>query len=389
MKSTLKRTWAEINLDAIEYNYRKIRAHIGKNVKFLGVVKADAYGHGAVMVSKKLESLGADYLAVSSIDEAMELRFNGITMPILVLGHTPKEQVDRLICFNITQAVTCEAKAEEYSAQALKYGGTLKIHIKVDTGMSRLGYLCAGDFFENGVDGIVHAVNLPGIEAEGIFTHFAVADENDEESKEYTRKQFELFTSVISAVEKKWGRKFKLRHCANTGATVVYPKTHLDMVRPGLLLYGYGEHARMLGLKPVMTMKTNISTIKVYPAGTKVSYGGTYTCPKKTRMGVVPYGYADGFLRCFSNNYSLLTSDGEAPVRGKICMDMTMIDLSSCPNVDVGSEVEIFGENAPLEKMAEKACTIPYEITCNVSKRVPRIYKEGGKVVSEELMLRF
>lgn len=389
MKSTLKRTWAEINLDAVEYNYRKIREHIGKNVKFLGVVKADAYGHGAVMVSKKLESLGADYLAVSSIDEAMELRFNGITMPILVLGHTPKEQVDRLICFNITQAVTCEAKAEEYSEQALKYGGTLKIHIKVDTGMSRLGYLCAGDFFENGVDGIVHAVNLPGIEAEGIFTHFAVADENDEDSKEYTRKQFELFTSVISAVEKKWGRKFALRHCANTGATVVYPETHLDMVRPGLLLYGYGEHAKMLGLKPVMTMKTNISTIKVYPAGTKVSYGGTYTCPKKTRMGVVPYGYADGFLRCFSNNYSLLTSDGEAPVRGKICMDMTMIDLSGCPNVDVGSEVEIFGENAPLEKMAEKAGTIPYEITCNVSKRVPRIYKEGGKVVSEELMLRF
>ena len=389
MKSTLKRTWAEINLDALEYNYRKIREHIGKNVKFLGVVKADAYGHGAVMVSKKLESLGADYLAVSSIDEAMELRFNGITMPILVLGHTPKEQVDRLICFNITQAVTCEAKAEEYSEQALKYGGTLKIHIKVDTGMSRLGYLCAGDFFENGVEGIVHAVNLPGIEAEGIFTHFAVADENDEDSKEYTRKQFELFTSVISAVEKKWGRKFNLRHCANTGATVVYPETHLDMVRPGLLLYGYGEHAKMLGLKPVMTMKTNISTIKVYPAGTKVSYGGTYTCPKKTRMGVVPYGYADGFLRCFSNNYSLLTSDGEAPVRGKICMDMTMIDLSGCPNVDVGSEVEIFGENAPLEKMAEKAGTIPYEITCNVSKRVPRIYKEGGKVVSEELMLRF
>ena len=389
MKSTLKRTWAEINLDAVEYNYRKIREHIGKNVKFLGVVKADAYGHGAVMVSKKLESLGADYLAVSSIDEAMELRFNGITMPILVLGHTPKEQVDRLICFNITQAVTCEAKAEEYSEQALKYGGTLKIHIKVDTGMSRLGYLCAGGFFENGVDGIVHAVNLPGIEAEGIFTHFAVADENDEDSKEYTRKQFELFTSVISAVEKKWGRKFALRHCANTGATDVNPETHLDMVRPGLLLYGYGEHAKMLGLKPVMTMKTNISTIKVYPAGTKVSYGGTYTCPKKTRMGVVPYGYADGFLRCFSNNYSLLTSDGEAPVRGKICMDMTMIDLSGCPNVDVGSEVEIFGENAPLEKMAEKAGTIPYEITCNVSKRVPRIYKENGKIVSEELMLRF
>ncbi len=389
MKSTLKRTWAEISLDALEYNYRKIRAHIGDSVRFLGVVKADAYGHGAVEVSKKLEELGADYLAVSSIDEAMELRFNGITMPVLVLGHTPKEQVDRLICFNITQAVTCEAKAEEYSEQALRYGGTLKIHIKVDTGMSRLGYLCAGEFFENGVDGIVHAVNLPGIKAEGIFTHFAVADENGAEAREYTEEQFSLFTSVISAVEKKWNRKFKLRHCANTGATAVYPETHLDMVRPGLLLYGYGEHARMLGLKPVMTMKTNISTIKVYPAGTKVSYGGIYTCPAKTRMGVVPYGYADGFLRCLSNRYSLLTCGGPAPVRGKICMDMTMIDLSGCPDTDVGSEVEIFGEHAPLEDMAALAGTIPYEITCGVSKRVPRIYKENGKTVSKELMLRF
>lgn len=389
MKSTLKRTWAEISLDALEYNYRKIRAHIGDSVRFLGVVKADAYGHGAVEVSKKLEELGADYLAVSSIDEAMELRFNGITMPVLVLGHTPKEQVDRLICFNITQAVTCEAKAEEYSEQALRYGGTLKIHIKVDTGMSRLGYLCAGEFFENGVNGIVHAVNLPGIEAEGIFTHFAVADENGGEARKYTEEQFSLFISVISAVEKKWNRKFKLRHCANTGATACYPETHLDMVRPGLLLYGYGEHARMLGLRPVMTMKTNISTIKVYPAGTKVSYGGIYTCPAKTRMGVVPYGYADGFLRCLSNRYSLLTCDGPAPVRGKICMDMTMIDLSGCPNADVGSEVEIFGEHAPLEDMAGLAGTIPYEITCGVSKRVPRIYRENGKTVSKELMLRF
>lgn len=389
MKSTLKRTWAEINLDALEYNYKKIRAHIGKNVKFLGVVKADAYGHGAVMVSKKLASLGADYLAVSSIDEAMELRFNGITMPILVLGHTPKEQVDRLICFNITQAVTCEAKAEEYSAEALKYGGKLKIHIAVDSGMSRLGYLCADDFFENGVDGIVHAANLPGLDAEGIFTHFAVADENGEEQKKYTLSQLKLFTDVVSAAEKKLGRKFKLRHCANTGATVVYPESHLDMVRPGLLLYGYGEHAKMLGLKPVMSLKTNVSTIKVFPAGTKISYGGTYTCPAKTRIGVVPYGYADGFMRVLSNNYSLLTQNGPAPVRGKICMDMTMIDLSSCPDVDVGSEVEIFGGNAPIEKMAEKAGTIPYEITCAVSKRVPRIYKENGSPVLQELMLRF
>lgn len=177
MKSTLKRTWAEIDLDALTYNYHTIRKHIGPDVRFLGVVKADAYGHGSLQVATKLQELGADYLAVSSIDEALELRFNGITMPILILGHTPKEQVDRLICFNITQAVTCEAKALEYSEEAVKYGGTLKVHIKVDTGMSRLGYLCEGDYFQHGVNGIVHACNLPGLDAEGIFTHFAVADE--------------------------------------------------------------------------------------------------------------------------------------------------------------------------------------------------------------------
>ncbi|MBO4889984.1 MAG: alanine racemase, partial [Lachnospiraceae bacterium] len=154
MKSTLKRTWAEIDLSALSYNYRKIREHTGEGVGFCGIVKADAYGHGAVMVSQTLQELGADYLAVSSIDEAMELRYNGITMPILILGHTPREQVDRLICFNITQAVTCEAKAVEYSEEAIKYGGTLRIHIKVDTGMSRLGYICEGDYFEHGVDGI-------------------------------------------------------------------------------------------------------------------------------------------------------------------------------------------------------------------------------------------
>ena len=300
MKSTLKRTWAEIDLDALEYNYNRIRQHIGENVAFCGVVKADAYGHGAVMTAKRLQSLGADYLAVSSIDEAMELRFNGITMPILILGHTPREQVDRLICFNITQAVTCEAKAREYSEEAIRYGGTLKVHIKVDTGMSRLGYICEGDYFEHGVEGICFACGLPGLDAEGIFTHFAVADEDDEASVEYTRHQFDLFMNVISAVENRRACKFKLRHCANAGATCDHPEMFLDMVRPGLLLYGYGEYARKLQLKPVMTMKTTVSTIKIYPEGTKISYGGMFTTDQKTRGGVIPYGYADGFMRCLS-----------------------------------------------------------------------------------------
>jgi len=388
MKSTLKRTWAEIDLDALSYNYNKIRSHIGPDVKFLGVVKADAYGHGAVIVARKLQDLGADYLAVSSIDEAMELRVNGITMPILILGHTPREQVDRLICFNITQAVTCEAKALEYSQEAVKYGGKLKVHIKVDTGMSRLGYICEGDYFEHGVQGIIHVCGLPGLETEGIFTHFAVSDEEGQEAKAYTDHQFKLFTSVIQEVEKTTGHKFKLRHCANTGATTVYPNTYLDMVRPGLLLYGYGDFAKQLGLKPVMTMKTSVSTIKIYPKGTKISYGGLYETDKQTRIGVIPYGYADGFWRSLSNRYSVMTEEGPAPVRGRICMDMCMIDLTDMPGVDVGSEIEIFGPHNPIEDMAEMANTIPYEICCAVSRRVHRVYLEGGQVVHRELMLR-
>jgi len=389
MTSTLRRTWAEINLDNLAYNYKKIREYIGENVRFLGVVKADAYGHGSVQVASKLQSLGADYLAVSSIDEAMELRVNDVTMPILILGHTPKEQVDRLISYDITQAVTCEAKAIEYNEEALRLGKTLKIHIKVDTGMSRLGYICEGDYFQHGVDGIVYACELPGLEAEGIFTHFAVSDEAGEEYVEYTKHQFKLFTDIIDAVEKKTGMKFKLRHCANTGATVDYPETYLDMVRPGLLLYGYGDYAKRLGLKPIMTMKTTVSTIKIYPAGTKISYGGLFTTTKdRTRIGVVPYGYADGFFRSLSNKYSVMTCDGPAEVRGRICMDMCMIDLTDKPNVGVGSEIEIFGENNPIERMAEMAGTIPYEIVCAVSKRVHRVYISDGNIVFRELMLR-
>lgn len=388
MQSTLRRTWAEINLDALEFNYKKIREHIGSSTKFLGVVKADAYGHGSVKIAYKLQTIGADYLAVSSIDEAIELRCNGITMPILILGHTPKEQVDRLICFNITQAVTCEAKAKEYSEEAQKYGGTLKIHIKVDTGMSRLGYICAGDYFSHCVNGIAYVCTLPNLNAEGIFTHFAVADECGEQEQLYTKQQFDLFTKVIKTVEEKINFKFKLRHCANTGATTDYPNTYLDMVRPGILLYGYGEFAQKLGLKPVMSMKTTVSTIKIYPKGTKISYGGIYTTEDKTRIGVIPYGYADGFLRCLSNKYTLMTVDGPAPQRGRICMDMCMIDLTNKPNVDVGSVIEIFGENNPIEIMAKQADTIPYELICAVSKRVHRIYIENGKEVYRELMLR-
>lgn len=388
MESTLRRTWSEIDLDALKYNYGVLREKVGKDVKFLGVVKADAYGHGSVMVAKTLEEAGADYLAVSSIDEAMELRLNDIIMPILILGHTPKEQVERLIEYDITQAVTCKAKAVEYSNEAVKINKTLKIHIKVDTGMSRLGYLCDNSFFENGVAGILEAINMRGLYAEGIFTHFAVSDEIGDEYDAYTKHQINLFTEVIREVERKAGRKFAIKHCANTGAVARFPETYLDMVRPGLLLYGYGEFAKELNLKPVMTLKTTVSTIKIYPEGTPISYGGIYKTDRTARIGVLPYGYADGFLRSLSNKCSLMTVDGPAPVRGKICMDMCMIDITDKVNVEVGSEVEVFGNNNPIDTLATIAGTIPYELTCAVSKRVPRKYIKDGNVVEQELMLR-
>lgn len=388
MDSTLKRTWAEIDLDALAHNYTALRDRIGSNVKFLGVVKADAYGHGSVQISRLLQKLGADYLAVSSIDEAIELRHHAITMPILILGHTPKEQVSQLIKYNITQAVTCKAKALEYSDEAVQCGGTLKIHIKVDTGMSRLGYLCDGNYFDTGVDGICEACKLPGLFAEGIFTHFAVSDEPGESCKAYTEHQFQLFTDIIAKTEEKLGKKFAIRHCANTGAVARYPKTWLDMVRPGLLLYGYGEFAGELGLQPVMSLKTTVSTIKTYPTGTAISYGGIYVTDKTTRMGVIPYGYADGFFRCLSNRCSLMTEDGPAPQRGKICMDMCMIDLTDKMHVDVGSEIEIWGKHNSINDMAALAGTIPYELTCAVSKRVPRFYYQDGNIIEKELLLR-
>ena len=284
--------------------------------------------------------------------------------------------------------MSCQAKALEYSEEAVRCGGELTVHIKVDTGMSRLGYLVAGDHFATGTADICDACGLPGLRAEGIFTHFAVSDEPDGDSEAYTRAQFDLFRRVVEEVERKRGRRFAIRHCANSGAVASYPETYLDMVRPGILLYGCGPLAAELGLRPVMSLKTTVSTIKTYEPGTDVSYGRLYTTPRTTRMGVVPYGYADGFFRVLSDRCAMMTADGPAPQRGRICMDMCMIDLTELPGVQVGDEVEIFGRRARVDDLAALAGTIPYELTCAVSKRVPRVYLQGGKVVEKELLLR-
>ena len=278
MKDLQKRTWAKISLENIRHNYRAIRSSLPLGCRFLGVVKADAYGHGALRVSQLLQEEGADYLAVSCLDEAMELRQGGISLPILILGHTPPEYTAQLVSLDITQTVTCFAKALEYSAAAAELGRELKIHIKLDTGMSRLGYLCAGEHFDEGVENIIESCRLPGLVHEGIYTHFAVSDQEDEESRDYTRQQFKLFVDVLTAVEERSSISFPLRHCANSGAVVNYPETTLDMVRPGLLLYGYGDGGK-LGLRPCMRLVTTVSTIKFYEPGS-LSGLGFFNRPK-------------------------------------------------------------------------------------------------------------
>ena len=372
MYTDLKRTWAEIDLSALEHNYKTLKKRV--QTRFLGVVKADAYGHGAVEVSRRLQELGVDYLAVSSLDEARELRYNGIYCPILILGHTPANQVPMLIANNITQAVSSEQAARDYEQQAARLGATLKVHIKLDTGMSRLGFLCAGDYFDIGVGNVIASCKLPNLEPEGIYTHFAVSDEEDEASREYTELQLRRFRKAIVAVES-GGHRFRLRHCSNTGAVARWRTAWMDMVRPGLLLYGYGDASGRLGLKPCMRFMTKVSTIKHYPAGTDVSYGRRFTTERETRMGVVGAGYADGLPRLLSNRCSFAAGEGFAPQRGSICMDMCMIDLTERPEVAVGSEVEIFGPRSSLETLAQTAQTIPYELMCAVSRRVPRVYK--------------
>ena len=375
MNDLQKRTWAEISLENLRHNYEAIRKSLPAGCRFLGVVKADAYGHGALPVSRLLQEAGADYLAVSCLDEALELRRGGITMPILILGHTPYEYTGTLIEEKITQTVTCLAKALEYSAEAVRLGKELNIHIKLDTGMSRLGFLCAGDYFEEGVDNVIRSCRLPGLNPEGVYTHFAVSDEPDEDSEAYTRAQFKLFMDVIGAVKARGGVEFSIRHCANSGATVNYPEMALDMVRPGLLLYGYGDSSGKLGLLPCMRLVTTVSTIKFYEPGTSVSYGRRFTTDRRTRMGVLAIGYADGLPRLISNKCSFAAKGGFAPQRGSICMDMCMVDLTELPQVDVGSEVELFGPMNSIYKLSDAAQTIPYELLCAVSKRVPRVYK--------------
>lgn len=387
MNSFLKRTWAEIDLDALRHNYHVIRDTVRPETEICWVVKADGYGHGAVFVARTLEAEGARWFAVSNLEEAEQLRSGGINGAILILGYTPPEMAEKLSRMNISQAVFSSDYARELSTCAAASGVTVKIHIKVDTGMSRIGFLyqdCGRD--KGSIDEIEAVCRLPHLEHEGIFTHFAVSDDGVTGSG-YTEKQFHSFLDAVDRLTQR-GITFRYRHSANSGAVCDYPETHLDMVRPGIIIYGLNPSDSIrnkLPLKPVMELKTVISMLKTVELDTTVSYGRVFTASRKTVLATVPIGYADGYPRKLHDNADMLVCGKRARVVGRVCMDQLMLDVTDIPDVETGMTVTVFGKDGAemlsVDELARRNDTINYEMVCIVGKRVPRIFLSGGKTV--------
>ena len=376
-----KRTWAEVDLDAIAHNIKEIRKITNPNAKIMAVVKADAYGHGFLEVAKTLLENGADRLAVAVLQEGKQLRSRGVTVPILILGASGEEAVEDLINFDITPSVFTYEFAKALSYEAERKVKVTKIHIKIDTGMSRIGFL-AGEDNEEIVDEIIKISKLPYIEIEGIFSHFATSDEYD---KSYTLLQYGRFMDVCNRLEEK-GLNIPIKHICNSAGIMMYPEMHLDMVRPGVILYGMYPSDEVdksrLDLIPAMTLKSTITHIKEVEPGRGVSYGKEYITDKKTKIATVPIGYADGYLRKLAKHGKMIVDGVKVPIIGRICMDQCMIDVTNVHNIDKGDEVIIFGrEGVTVDDLAEWLETINYEVSCVIGKRIPRIYTKDGKAV--------
>jgi len=361
--------WAEIDLKAIAHNVHQIKSLLKPKTKFCAVVKADAYGHGAIAVARAVLEAGADMLAVAIVNEALELRRAGFTAPILILGYTPQLQAVQVVAANIQQTVFSLEAAQALSQAAVSLGEKAKVHIKIDTGMTRIGIRPeeAGEF-------AARLAALPGIAVEGVFSHFATADSSD---KSFAKQQFERFQQAVADIEKQ-GISVPVRHIANSAAILDLPDTQLDMVRAGIILYGLwpsGEVGRTIDLKPAMKFKARVSYVKEVPAGVGISYGCTYVTERFSRIATLPVGYADGWTRLLAGKASVVVKGQRAPLVGRVCMDQCMIDVTAIPEVKQGDEVLLFGGDAlPADEVAELLGTINYEVVCMVGKRVPRRY---------------
>ncbi len=381
MEKLLKRTWAEVSLDALRHNVSVLREGLPESSRFLGVVKADAYGHGAVPVARELEQLGAEHLAVSNFEEAVQLRRNNIHLPILILGYTPPEFAREESALQITQEVHSLDYGQALS-RALN-GDTLNVHVKLDTGMSRLGFF-AYDRPET-LPELQTLDGLPGLHITGTFTHFAVADTPDE--KAYTLLQHRRFADTVNAMRVS-GIDPGIVHCANSAATIAYPEFAHDMVRPGIATYGLAPSPELRGhadLQPLMELKTTLAAIRPFAPGITVSYGRTWETASSRVLAVCPIGYADGLPRRLSGQACFLLHGKRVPVVGRICMDMCMTDITDVPEARVGDTVTVVGrdgdEAVTWDDWADTLGTISYELVCDINKRVPRLYFRDGKQV--------
>jgi len=366
--------WAEVDLKAIAQNMRQIRRIVMPGAEVMAMVKANAYGHGTAQVSRVVLENGAARLAVARVSEGEEIRRENIMAPVLILGYTPPGQFRDVLRLSLGQAVYNLDMARLLSEEAGRAGKRVSVHIKVDTGMGRLGILAEKD----SCDKVLRIARLPHIEVEGIFTHFATADCRD---KQYALAQFERFLFILEDLRKR-GLEVPFRHCANSAAIMDLPQTHLNMVRPGIIIYGLYPSEEVqsfrLDLKPAMSLKARVAQVKKVPAGFKISYGSTYQTPAPTVIATLPVGYADGYTRLLSSKGKVLLHGQRAPVVGRICMDQCMVDAGHIPGVAIGDEVVFFGRQEKtflsVEEVAREAGTINYEIICLVNSRVPRVY---------------
>ncbi len=374
------RVKADINLDAVAHNAEAIKKQLKPGVKMAAVIKADGYGHGALPVAVTVDKV-ADWFAVSNIEEALELRAGGIQKPILTLGYTAPLQLEEAIKNRITLTLCDRESAEEISEVATRIGMKAEVHIKVDTGMGRIGFP-AEESFSGQVAG---AVSLPSITATGIYTHFARADEAGEEA---TRVQFEKFMKFIDAMEKQ-GIAGLLRHAENSAAILRFPEYQLDMVRLGISLYGMcpSEDVVPSGveLQPAMEIKSHVAFLKTVPAGTAIGYNATYVTKEPRRIATVPVGYGDGYPRALSNCGRVLVHGKSVPIVGRVCMDQMMIDVSEVPEVMRGDTVTLMGkeekEQITAEEIGALSHSFHYEMVCNVGKRIPRVYYKKGEAI--------
>jgi alanine racemase len=387
MHKLLGPTWIEIDLDAIAQNVRNIKKLIGEKKELMAVVKGNAYGHDILETSSIVLKNGATRLAVARLEEGIFLRKTGISVPILVLGLTLEEQVELLVSYNITPTVCKHETIEKLSKFAVKEDKTIKVHIKVDTGMGRIG------IFPNHVLDFVRKVKaFKNIEIEGIFTHFSVADEKD---KTYTEAQFKKFMEVLTILEKE-GIKIPVKHVGNSATLLDFPHMWLDLVRPGISIYGLypsTEVQKTVKLIPAHSFKTRIIFLKELPVGECIGYGRTYTTSKRrTKVASLPVGYADGYNRLLSNQGEVLVRGRRFLIIGRVCMDQAMIDVTNLPQVEVGDEVVLWGrqgqEEITVEEVADKIGTINYEIAhLPDKKRVPKLFIKDGKPYKIKSML--